>query len=196
MKTRAQTRFGTGAVLALLSLLAFAIGAQAALAAHSSNGSAAITPAAGTEGRGGIDGSAAAVAIGTSPAAGTQDRGGASLSTVSVSPAAGTQGRGGIAAAASTLAATSAVVATAGDAFVSRARGGFPSGPTAAQGLGADSSGWPGSGGWIAAGLVAAAAVIAGFFAWAANRRRVWQQQSSLASFCAYNPRDTLCGAG
>lgn len=191
MKTRSQTRIGTAALLSLLSLLAFAIGAQAALAASSSNGSAATTPAAGAEGRGGVDGSATVTVISTSPVAGTQDRGGVSLSVATLTPAPGTEGRGGVGAVTSTLAAATAVAAADDRAFVSRGRGGFPAGALALQGPAADSSGWPSAGGWVALGLVAAAAVIAGLLAWAASRRR----QSPLATYCARNPSDPLCGA-
>jgi len=48
-----QTKLAAITILSLLLLLAFAVGAQAAVAAHFSNGSAATTPAAGTQGRGG-----------------------------------------------------------------------------------------------------------------------------------------------
>ena len=195
MKTRSQTRFGSGALLSLLSLLAFAIAVPAAFAAQSSSGSAATTPAAGTEGRGGVDGSSATVVLSTSPVAGTQDRGGASLSLVAATGGRhagpwrrrhdGHRDRRG-----------AGRRAAADTAFVSRARGGFPAAPRGIPGPSAVSSGWPSSGGWIAAGLVAAAALIVGFFAWAASRRRVRQQQSSLASFCAVNPSDPLCGVG
>ena len=95
MKTRSQTRFGVrgSSSVASLSPLALAIAVPAAFAAQSSSGSAATTPAAGTEGRGGVDGSSATLVLSTAPVAGTQDRGGASLSTlVAVTPAAGTQG--------------------------------------------------------------------------------------------------------
>jgi hypothetical protein len=209
MKSRSQTRVGTFTFLVFLMLLAFAAGAQAALAAHFSNGSAVTTPAAGTEGRGGVDAGTATVAVvstaptagSTSPAAGTQGRGGASLTVAAVSPVAGTQGRGGVASAGvtSTQAATTEVATTAGDTavaengFVSRARGGFPGGPMGVQRAIVESSGASTSTGWIAAGIALAVLAIAAFFVWAASRRRRWQQESSLAQYCQYHPADSLC---
>ena len=197
MKSRSQTRFGVFAVLALLMLVAVAAGAQAALAAHLSNGSAvttsaAMTPAAGTEGRGGAALSTTTTVVSTTPQAGTDGRGGASLTVAALTPRAGTEGRGGVAAVeAATLAGESTV---AENGFVSRGRGGFPSGPTGVDRTLAVSSVDSSSAGWIAAGIVAAIALIAGFVVWAADRRRRWQRQSSLASYCTYHPGDPLCG--
>lgn len=192
MKSRSQTRFGVFAVLGLLLLLAIAIGAQAAFAAHFSNGSAVMTQTAGTEGRGGVSASTTTVVMSTSPAAGTQGRGGASLAVAAVTPLAGTEGRGGVAAAeVATLAGEPAV---SENGFVSRGRGGFPGGPAGVDRTLAVSSTTSSSSGWIAAGIVAAAiALIAGFFAWAASGRRAWQRQSSLASYCTLHPSDALC---
>jgi hypothetical protein len=107
-----------------------------------------------------------------------------------VTPA-GTEGRGGVDAHAEVMAAAAEPAAAHGSA--SRARGGFPSGPVGGDGTISGSTGTL-SAGWIAAGLVAATVVLAvGFFAWSADRRRVWQQQSSLASYCAYHQADALC---
>jgi hypothetical protein len=149
MKRRSQTRSGGIGVLVLLTLVVSAVGAQAAFA-QSGGSQAFVTPAAGTEGRGGVDAITQAAAVAAEPI-------------------------------------------TAHSKFTSRARGGFPSGPVDGEGTIWGSS-RPLSAGWVAAGLVTGIiALAAGFFAWSASRRRVWQQQSSLASYCAYHPVDVLC---
>ena len=71
MKSTSQTRVAVIAVLSLLLLLALVAGAQAAAAAHFSDGSAATTPAAGTQGRGGVDASQLDAIAASSSAAGT-----------------------------------------------------------------------------------------------------------------------------
>jgi hypothetical protein len=191
MKRSSQTRFSTFALLTVLMLLALVIGAQAALAAHFSNGSAVVDPAAGTQGRGGVDQRATVVAVGTvstSSLAGTAGRGGASLAVVTA-PRAGTSGRGGVAPVADTAAPT-----VASREFVGLGRGSVSGGPLGVQRRLAVSSLDSNSAGWIAAGVsVALIVVVAGFFLWASGRRRAWQQQSSLAAFCMYNPADSLC---
>lgn len=197
MKSRSQTRLGVVAVLALLMLVAVAVGAQAALAAHLSNGSAATTPTAttptaGTEGRGGVAASTTITVVSTTPQAGTEGRGGALLTVAALTPRAGSEGRGGVAAASAATLAGEPTVAENG--FVSRGRGGFPGGPTGVDRTLAVSSVDSSSAGWIAAGIVAAIALMAVFFVWAADRRRTWQRQSSLASYCTYHPSDSMCG--
>ena len=77
MKTTAQRRLARFTGLALLSLLVIAVGVQVAQAAASS-----ATPAAGTQGRGGV------APLATTPSAGTQGR---------FDSTAFTRGRGGIA---------------------------------------------------------------------------------------------------
>ena len=193
MKSSSQNRFGVFAVLMLLLTLALAVGAQAALSADPSNGSTVATPPAGSEGRGGIDGGNAAVAASVATLAGAQGRGGASLSVAALSAPAGTEGRGGVAGIQPATLAGELTVSENG--FVSRARGGFPGGPAGAERTLALSSVSSSSTAWIAAGIVAALALVVGFLAFASSRRRAWQQRSSLASYCAYHPGDSLCGS-
>jgi len=129
------------------------------------------------------------------PAAGTEGRAGVAASTttvISTTPQAGTEGRGGVAAVQVTTLAGEPTVAENG--FVSRGRGGFPAGPAGVDRALAVSSAASTSAGWVAAGIVAAVALTAGFFIWAAGRRRAGQQQSSLASYCASHPSDSVCG--
>lgn len=83
MKTTAQRRLARFTGLVLLSLLVVAVGVQVAQAATSST-----TPAAGTEGRGGV------APLATTPAAEWQGRGG--VTALADTPSAGTLGRGGI----------------------------------------------------------------------------------------------------
>jgi len=76
--------------LLLLSLVVFVTAIQTAQAVNGTGSStAASTPAAGTQGRGGV------ALVSLTPAAGTQGRGGVALAPVA--PAARTQGRGGVA---------------------------------------------------------------------------------------------------
>ena len=193
MKSSSQTRFEVFAVLMLLLTLALAVGAQAALAADPSSGSSLATPPAGSEGRGGVDGGNAFVAASAATLAGTQGRGGASLSITAASSPAGTEGRGGVAGVQPATLAGELTVSENG--FVSRARGGFPGGPAGVERTLVASSASSSSTAWIAAGILAALAFVAGFLALASSRRRAWQQRSSLASYCAYHPGDSLCGS-
>jgi hypothetical protein len=193
MHSPSQTRFGIFAVLMLLLLLALAVSAQAALAAQPAGASVGTTPAAGTQGRGGIDAGAMTLAAGSSASVGTQGRGGASLKVAAVTPLAGTQGRGGVAAVEPATLYGEPTVTENG--FVSRGRGGFPAGPAGVDRTLAVSSASSSATLWVAIGVTAAVALIAGFFFWAADRRRRWQEQSSLASYCTYHPGDSLCGA-
>jgi hypothetical protein len=160
MKTTARRRLARFTGLVLLSLLVVAAGVQVAQAAASS-----ATPAAGTQGRGGV------ALLATTPAAGTQGRGGvAALATTS---SAGTQGTG---------------PATA----FARGRGGIASvrGVTAAQpGL----SGTPSTASWIIVGS-ALAVLMMGLAAWALISRRRQRDEPLSVAFCAQHPEHAMCG--
>ena len=167
MKTTAQRRLARFTGLVLLSLLVVAVGVQVAQAAASST-----TPAAGTQGRGGV------AFLTTTPAAGTkagaasrswrrplppgrEGRGG--VTAFAVTPAAGTQGRGGIAAV---------------------------RGVTAAQpGL----SGTPSTASWIIVGS-ALAVLMMGLAAWALISRRRQRDEPLSVAFCAQHPEHAMCG--
>ena len=168
MKRIARKKLGSITVLSLLALLAIAVVAQAALAAGSSS-----TPAAGTQGRGGV-------AAGD-PAA------------FATTPAAGTQGRGGVAAFSSPATSSQAAAAvTGGSGLPIRARGGVPrpvSGSLAAPSSAATTSNF---GAWLAVGL-AGAALLVSIAAWVSYRRRSAREESSRAAFCALHPDDAAC---
>ena len=193
MNNTARKGLSSIGVLSLLSLfaivLAIAIGAQAALAAASSS-----TPAAGTQGRGGVSATSSTTFAAT-PAAGTQGRGGIaagpSSALAGLDPAAGTQGRGGVASlpGSSTGAGRSTAAASG---FSLRVRGGAAR-PVAGR-FAAPSTTPQGTsfGVWIAAGL-AAAALILGISAWGSTRRRRPQAAASRAEFCAQHPDDAMC---
>ena len=191
MKNTASKRFGSIAVLSLLALLAIVIGAQAAFAGSSS------TPAAGTQGRGGVS-VAGIAALATTPA-GTHGRGGvaapANFSAVAVTtPAAGTQGRGGVAAVSGSATPTQAA-ATGGSGLPIRARGGVPrpvSGSLAAPSSAATTGSF---GVWLAVGL-AGAVLLVSIATWVAYRRRGARPDSSLAAFCSLHPDDAACVSG
>jgi hypothetical protein len=195
MKHTSRTRLTPVAVLSLLLLLAFAVGAQAAAAAHFSNGSTTTTPAAGTQGRGGVDGATAlAVAAAAEPLAGTQGRGGASLAQVPTTPPAGTVGRGGVAVF-STPGAASRSAGTVAFAF-SRPRGAFLPVPQAGNVPKAVVAPGPmSSADWITLAIIVAFAAVAGAIMYSVSRRRSGQHEAALASYCTQHPTDPVCGA-
>jgi hypothetical protein len=208
-----QIKLAATAILSFLLLLAFAVGAQAAAAAHFSNGSATTTPAAGTQGRGGVDGASALAAASTGTLAGTQGRGGAFLVAGATTPAAGTAGRGGVSVAAAPTtppAGTAgrggvAVLSTPGAAgrsagavafAFSRPRGAFLPVPQAGNVPSAAVAPRPlSSADWAALAIIAAFAAVAGLLLYAASRRRTVRHASALASYCTYHPSDSVCGA-
>ncbi|HTX70843.1 MAG TPA: hypothetical protein VMH50_17085 [Thermoleophilia bacterium] len=186
MKSTSQTRVAVIAVLSLLLLLALVAGAQAAAAAHFSDGSAATTPAAGTQGRGGIDASQVDAIAATTPAAGTQGRGGVDASQLDAIAASSS---------ASSAAGTTASAGSVARTF-SHGRGAFPlpqagTPPTAT--LTPSSTGSSVGVGLAALGAVLAAAAIA---LWAMSRRRTSRSEARDASYCASHPSDPICGAG
>jgi hypothetical protein len=198
MRSTSQTLRTAGAAitfLALLLLLALAAGAQTAAAAHFSDGSAATTPAAGTQGRGGVDGASLTVIAAAEPAAGTQGRGGASLAVVATTPAAGTAGRGGIAALPNAANGSPFGASDASRAALAfgRPRGALPvpqagNPPTASVTSGTSTSGW------VVAAVVAAIAAAAGIVVYAVSRRGR-RREAPGSSYCALHPDDPLCGA-
>ena len=186
MKTTAQRRLARFTGLVLLSLLVVATGVQVAQAAASST-----TPAAGTQGRGGV------AVLATTPSAGTQGRGGVAFEATT--PSAGTQGRGGVA----FLAATPSV-GTQGRGGVAafantpaagtQGRGGIAAvrGVTAAQpGL----SGTPSNASWIIVGSALAVFMIA-LAAWALISRRRQRDEPLSVAFCAQHPEHAMCATG
>jgi hypothetical protein len=183
MKSSAPKRLGSITVLSLLSLLAIAIGAQAALAASSSS-----TAPAGTQGRGGVSASLAALAA--TPLAGTEGRGGTDLAPAAVA-AAGTEGRGGVAALSgpATLAGETTV---ASNGFSLRMRGGVPRPVAGAFAAPSAASGTTANGTWVAVGI-AVAALLAGVVAWISIRRRGQSTEVSMAAYCARHPEDAIC---
>ena len=132
MDNTALKRLSSVAVLSLLSLLAIAIGAQVALAEASSS-----TPAAGTQGRGGVSAASSSAVAG-------------------LDPAAGTAGRGGVAALAgpATLAGETTV---ANNGFSLRARGGVPRPVAGTVAAPSAASATVDFGVWVAVGVAAAA---------------------------------------
>lgn len=175
-------------VLSLLALLAIGIGASAVLAASSSS-----NPAAGTEGRGGVD-AASFAAFAVTPAAGTEGRGGSDASVTVVaatSPAPGTQGRGGVTSLAgpATLAGETTV---ANNGFSLRGRGGVPRPAAAAFAAPSATSGTTDYGAWVAVGI-AVAALLAGVVVWASTRRRISEAEAPTTSYCARHPEDAMC---
>ncbi len=188
MKTTAPKRLGSIIVLSLLALLAIAVGAQAVLAASSS-----LTPAAGTQGRGGVSASSSA-AIAVTPTAGTEGRGGADASVTVVAvttPAAGSEGRGGVAALAgpATLAGETTV---AGNGFSLRARGGVPRPAAGAFAAPSTTAATTGFGVWVIVGIAVAVLLVA-VAAWASFRRRSRASEKSLAAYCAQHAEDAMC---
>ena len=198
MKRTSQTRLTAVTILSLLLLLAFAVGAQAAAAAHYSDGSAATTPAAGTQGRGGVDGTTSlAIAASAEPLAGTQGRGGVSFAATPTTPPAGTAGRGGVAAVPGSTVRPGAAGRNAGAvAFAfSRPRGASLPVPQAGNVPRAVVAPGPlSSADWIAIAVIAALAAVAGVLLYAASRRRTGRNRSELASYCALHPSDSICG--
>ena len=164
MKITTQKRLAVLSGLLLLSLLVFATGVQAALAATG------VSPLTGTQGRGGLDLRGTSLsATGVSPLAATQGRGGldlrgTSLAATDVSPLAGTQGRGGFDA-----------------ARFARASGAQPA-----------SSGTSSTTAWIVSGSAVAVLFVA-FLAWAVIRRRRQPGERASAAYCAQHPEDALC---
>ena len=167
MNSTARKRLRSIAALSLLSLLAIAIGAQAALAVASGS-----TPAAGTQGRGGIGRASVTLVATTSPAAGTEGRGGVtSLS----GPA--------------TLAGET-TVATNG--FSLRARGGVPRPVAGVFAAPSSSSATTGFGMVVAVGI-AVGVLLVSLAAWTSSRRRRPQTAASRAAYCAQHPEDAVC---
>ena len=188
MNSTARNRLSTITVLSVLSLLAIAIGAQAAFAVASGS-----TPVAGTQGRGGVSAASVTLVATTSPAAGTEGRGGIaapSAALASTTPAAGTYGRGGVASLSgpATLAGETTV---ANNGFSLRARGGVPRPVAGAFAAPSTSSNVTDFGVWVAVGI-AVAALLVGIAAWAASRRRRPQAAASPA-YCAQHPEDAMC---
>lgn len=188
MNSTARKRLSSITVLSLLSLLAIAIGAQAAFASGS-------MPVAGTQGRGGVS-AASSAAFAATPAAGTEGRGGiaaaaASAALASTTPAAGTDGRGGVASLSgpATLAGETTV---SNNGFSLRARGGVPRPVAGAFAAPSTTSNATDFGAWVAVGI-AVAALLVGISAWAASRRRRPQAAASLATYCAQHPEDAMC---
>ena len=200
MKRTSQNRLTAIMTLSLLLLLAFAIGAQAAAAAHFSNGSAA-TLAAGTQGRGG----ASLAVVATTPSSGTAGRGGvdvSQLAAVSAStPAAGTAGRGGTAALPGASPGTTGTTVVASRpagrvAFAfSRPRGALPVPQVGAVPRSVVAPGPMSSADWITLAVIAAFVAVIGVLLYATRRRRALQNESALASYCTSHPGDPLCGA-
>jgi hypothetical protein len=196
MKRTSQTRLTAITILSLLLLLALAVGAQAAAAAHFSSGSATTTPAAGTEGRGGVAAASVESAVAAAEVLpGTQGRGGAFLVAGSTTPAAGTAGRGGVAEAPGV--STGASSSSAGTAVtgVGRPRGALPVAQAGSVPEAVASPGPPSSAGWIALGVIAALVAAVGVLLFAASRRRTGRSEAALASYCSSHPGDALCGA-
>ncbi len=179
MKTTSQTRLARLAGFTLLSMLVFAIGVQAALAAvvtgsGAGSGAATFTPATPAQ----LQGLTAANAA-------LHDQG-SFASVASATAPAGTQGRGGVAVAALSPSQPQ------GTAAVQRHYGGRfqPSADVlAAQ---AASTGGTSRSAWIAAGS-AAAIVLVGFAAWALMRRRRQPGDRASAAYCAQHPDDAMC---
>ena len=166
MKSAAQKTLGSVTVLSLLALLAIAIGAQAAFAGPGS------TPAAGTQGRGGVSAPASVSAV------------------VVTTPAAGTQGRGGVAAVSGS--ATPAAAGTGGSGFAIRVRGGVPRPVSGAAATPASAATTSNFGVWLAVGI-AGAVLLVSIVAWASYRRRGARTETSLAAFCSLHPDDAAC---
>lgn len=190
MNSTASRRLSSITALSLLSLLAIAIGAQAALAVTPSS-----TPAAGTQGRGGIDPASVTLVATTSPAAGTEGRGGIaaapSTALAGTTPAAGTDGRGGVVSLSgpATLAGET-TVATNG--FSLRARGGVPRPVAGVFATPSTSSATTGFGVVVAVGI-AVGVLLVGLAAWASSRRGRRQTATSRAAYCAQHPEDAMC---
>jgi hypothetical protein len=217
MKTTAQRRLARFTGLVLLSLLVVAAGVQVAQAATSST-----TPAAGTQGRGGVavlattafagtEGRGGVAFRATAPSAGTQGRGGVAFLTTTSSAAtaqsAVTQGRGGVAGLATAPSAgtqgrggvaalsTTSSAGTQGsfDATAfTRGRGGIAS----VRGVTAAQpglSGTPSTTSWIIFGSALAALMI-GVAAWALISRRRQRDEPLSVAFCAQHPEHAMCG--
>ena len=209
MHDTARKRLSSITVLSLLSLLGIAVGAQVALAVASSSTPAAgtqgrggvsatssttfaATPTAGTQGRGGIAAASVALVATTSPAAGTEGRGGIaatpSSALAALDPAAGTAGRGGVAG----LATTAGETTVANSGFSLRARGGAPRPVSGRVAPPSPTSAADGFVVWVAVG-VAVAALLLILAAWISTRRRRPQTAASRAAFCAQHPDDAMC---
>ena len=167
MKTTAQRRLARLTGLVLLSLLVVAVGVQVAQAAASST-----TPAAGTQGRGGV------AILATTPVAGTEGRGGVAFRVTA--PSAGTQGRGGV-----TAFAIAPAAGTQGRGGIAAVRG-----VTAARpGL----SGTPSTASWIIVGSALAVLMI-GLATWALISRLRQRDEPLSMAFCAQHPEHAMCG--
>ena len=168
MKGIARKKLGSITVLSLLALLAIVIGAQAAFADPSS------TPAAGTQGRGGVS------ATGF-PRERDDPGWPAPKDAEAWPPLSGPA-----------TPARAAATATVGSGLPIRARGGVPrpvSGSLATPSSAATTNDF---GVWLAVGI-AGAALLVSIAAWASYRRRGARAESSQAAFCAIHPDDAAC---